>query len=223
MKTLILLSAITILWVFPSFSQTEINVMEASESFESGSHNSLTVLIPQASIDDVEKGWKKILKDFSPDKISVKKEIFADNATIKEISANTMDIYAKAVQEEETVVKLIVAFDLGGAFLSSSQHGAQYDAAKKIVYNFAVQTTKEALKGLQKEAEKVLKEKEKEKEDLVDENESLHKNIEDYKKKIEEAEKDIEENVKLQETKQKEIEDQKIVIEEIIKKEKSVK
>lgn len=205
-----------------AFSQLEIKVNESNESFEAGTNNALVVNIFEADAKEVEKEWKKLMKDYKA-KVSSKKEVFADDATIKNISENTIDIYAYTKPGKDNDLQLVVGFDLGGAFLSSSLHPDKYTAAKKIVYNFAVNVTKEAIEGQQKEQEKVLKTMEKEKEDLIKAKEDLHKAIEDYKEKIAQAEKDIETNVKDQEEKVKEIETQQKVIEDIIAKVKAVK
>ncbi len=219
-KTILFVALLTIAKL--SFAQYEITVKESNESFSTGSQNALIVNIYESNVKDVEKGLKKLFKDYKA-KVSVKKEIFADDATIKDMSSNTVDIYATVKEGKENIIEVAVGFDLGGAYLSSSMHPNQFKVAKSMLYNFGVDMTKEAIKGQQKEAEKVLKTMEKDQEDLVKTNEDLHKAIEDYKEKIAKAEEDIEQNVKDQEEKTKEIEGQKATIEEIIAKEKAVK
>ena len=221
MKKLVLL--IIVLYVSSSlYSQTEIKVNETNESIGNGSHNALTVRIYEASTKDVEKAWAKLVKSYKA-KVSSKNEIFADNAAVKTISENTVDIYAVVKDKKEVYVEMVVAFDLGGAFLSSSNHPNKFKEAKKIVYDFAVETSKEAIRGQLKAAGKVLKKVEKEHADLIKYNENLHKDIEDYKEKIKEAEKNIEENIKNQETKTKEVEAQRLINEQISEREKAIK
>ena len=203
-------------------SQKKIEVKESSENIGEGHHNSLVVNIYEASDKDVEKAWKKLMKDYKA-KVSMKKVLIADDAEIKSISSNTLDIYAKAEKDKDDEVKLIVAVDMGGAFLESSMHSSEFSTFKKILYDFAVETTKEAIRGQLKDAEKEQEKLEKEQEQLAKDNENLHKDIENYKNKIAQAEMDIETNLKDQETKKKEIELQKKLVGEIAEKEKSVK
>lgn len=222
MKKFVSLICMILLFSSLLHSQKKIKVRESSENIGDGQHNALTVNIYEASGKDVEKAWKKLMKDYKA-KVSIKKEIFADDATIKSMSSNTVDIYAKAGKSKDGEVFLIVAVDLGGAFLSSSMHSDKFKTFKNILYDFAVKTTKEAIRGQLKDAEKQQEKQEKEQKQLVKDNENLHKDIENYKNKIARAEKDIEINLKDQETKKKEIGLQKKLVEEITEKEKSVK
>jgi len=153
----------------------------------------------------------------------MKKEIFADDAQIKDISVNTVDIYAKIEKSKDGDVEIFVAFDLGGAFLSSSQHSDKFKEAKKIIRDFGVTTAKEAVQEQLKAAEKAMKDLEKEKENLIKENEDFHKKIEGWENDIVKAKDDIKTNEKDQETKVKEIEAQQKVIEAVIEKEKQIK
>ena len=147
--------------------------------------------------------------------------MFGDNAKITSINGNnTIDIYAKTVQGKDNEVKFMVAFDLGGAYLSSSKQGSEAREAKKIVYDFAVKMTKDAIAGQLKAAEKILNKQVDDQEDLEKDKAKLEKNIEEYKEKIKKAEEDILINKSDQEKKKGEIEVQKKVVEEIKKKEK---
>ncbi|MFH2096143.1 MAG: hypothetical protein ABIJ16_10595 [Bacteroidota bacterium] len=204
------------------FGQKEIKVTESNENIAEGSNNALSVIIFEADDKEVEKAWKKLMKDYNA-KVSMKKEIFADDATIKDISSNTIDIYAKIEKTKDGDAKITVAFDLGGAFLSSSQHSSQFKAAKEIMQKFGVDCAKEAIRIQVKEAEKVLEKMEGEKQDLVKENENLNNKIAGWEKDIEKAKEDIKTNEKNQEDKTKEIEGQKSTIETIKEKEKQIK
>lgn len=204
------------------FAQKKIKVSESSENIGNGQHNALIVNIYEADESSVLKEWKKLMKGYKA-KVSSKKEVFADDASIKSMSDNTMDVYARVEKSKDGDVKLIVAFDLGGAFLSSSKHPDKFKEAKKIVYNFAIKATKNAIQGQLKEAEKIFGKLEKEQEQLIKENGNFHKDIEDYKKRITQAEDDIKANEKEQEEKKIEIENQKKEVERIAEKEKAVK
>jgi chromosome segregation ATPase len=131
------------------------------------------------------------------------------------------------VKDGET--KLIVAFDLGGAFLSSSNNKDKFNEAKKMVNDFAIKTTKEAIAGQRKAAEKVLGNLTDEQHDLEKKQEKLNSNIEDYKAKIEdynkrikEAQDDLAKNKTDQEKKKAEADAQKKVVDAVTAKENSV-
>lgn len=205
----------------------KIKVSESSGKFENGSHNALMVTIYEASEKDVEKEWKSLMKDYKA-KVSTKNEIFADNALIKSISENTMDVYAKMEAKDGTIT-FYVAVDMGGAYMNSKEHATEYKVMEKIVYDFAVKTTKEAIAGMLKNEEKIYSRLEGEQEDLVKSKERLGKDIENYKAEIErlkksiaQAEKDIEQNLKDQEKKKEEMAKQKKVVDAVAEKQKAV-
>lgn len=215
--TLVLLLFVTTL----TFGQRKIKVHEERESIGSGSNNALVATIYESTIDDIEKSWKKLMKDYNA-KVAMKKEIFADDALIKDLSPNMCDVYAFVRKSGDDEFEIVVAVDLGGAYLSSSEHSSKYKIMEKIVKEFAVQSTLDAIKEKQKAAQKVLDGFTKEKDDLVRSKERLEKQIEDYKSKISDAEKDIEKNKSDQASKEKEIESQKKIVEEIAAREKAV-
>lgn len=194
----------------------EIKVKEDKESIAEGKNPVLTVVIYEADESSVEKAWKSLMKDYGA-KVSMKSEIFADNATITDISANTVDVYAYTKKEDDGV-KLVVAFDLGGAFVSSSTHSTEYKAAEKIIEKFAIDVSKEAVQDKLDDEKDKQKELESDLADLKKKNEKLHKDIEEYNQKIKDAEEDIITNEKDQEAKTKEIEEQTKVVEAAQKK-----
>jgi hypothetical protein len=198
-----------------SFSQ-EIKVKEDKENIADAKNPVLTVVIYEADDSYVEKAWKNLMKGYDA-KVSNKSEIFADNAVITEISVNTIDVYAYTKKTDEGV-KLIVGFDLGGAFISSSTHSAEYKAAEKILKQFAIDVSKKAVEDKLADEQDKQKDLEGDLSGLKKKNEKLHKDIEEYKQKITDAEEDIITNEKDQETKTKEIEDQTKAVETMQKK-----
>ncbi|MDQ3191550.1 MAG: hypothetical protein M3Q58_08150 [Bacteroidota bacterium] len=220
MKKNILLLILTVFTV-QLMAQKKISVSESSENIGNGKNNSLIVTIYESNTSDIEKEWKSIMKSYGA-KVSSKKEIFADDATIKVLGPNTVDVYARAEDNKNGSIKFIVGFDLGGAFVSSSQHSAEYKEVKKILHDFAVKMSKEAVESQMKDAEKQQKKNEKDFESLVKDKSSLEKDIENYKSKIKSAEEDIQKNLKEQEAKKKEVEAQKVVISNLDKKAKAI-
>ena len=204
------------------FSQQRIEVKETNENVGGGSHNCLVVTIYENDEDDLRKQWKSQLKKLKG-KVSDKKEIFCDNASIKKFGDNTFDIYSKTVLEGEKKVKLIVAFDLGGAFLSSSEHPSKFNYARDLLYEFAINATKEGISNYLKKEAKILSKLEKDKRSLERSNKRLHDDITLFEQKIERAKSDVVENVHHQENKKKEIEQQAEVVKNVESKLKAVK
>ncbi len=220
-KNTILLIVPLILFSFSAFTQYKINVSEKSTNFESGNHNAFTVIVYESNIKEVEKNWKKEMKDMKADVKNKNNEMKGDDAKMKEMGENTFDMFAH-VKEQDKGVELSVAYDLGGAFLSSGQHADQSKVIKELMLNFAIKTTKQGIRGILKEEESKQHSLEKEQENLVKNKEKLGNDIENWKKSIEKAEKEIEQNKKDQESKTKEVEAQIKVVDAVKEKEKAV-
>ncbi|MBN2667828.1 MAG: hypothetical protein JXR60_01255 [Bacteroidales bacterium] len=204
------------------FGQDKIEVKESTERFSVGKVDVGIVNIHQADKKYVEQAWKKLMKRYSGS-VKNKAEIFADDVIIKKMSNNTVDVYAIVRDGSEGQVEIVVAVDLGGAFLSRSQHPDKYKLFEEILRDFAVDVSREAVREQAEDEQKALDKLTKEQEKLVSTNESLHKSIEEYKQKITEAESDIEQNLKDQETKKEEIEKQRQIVIEITERERAIK
>lgn len=214
MQKTILLLALSFL-SFSAFAQ-KIEVKEGSEKFSTGSQNALSVTIHSATKDDVESKWKSLLKDFKNEKVkSNGGEIFGDNILIKDMGNNPVDIYTTFTEDKKTMtVTMHVAVDLGGAYLKSSGEKDRYKVMEKLMKDFAVKMTKEALQEKVDIAAKALGKLEDQQKDLEKENKNLHGDIDDYNKKIAKANEDIKTNEQNQQKKKTEIEAQKKVVEE---------
>ncbi len=219
------ISSVFALLMFSTLLQAQkvpaIKVEEGTQVLSESSRNALSVLVYETSKDEIEKALKSELKDKDA-KVTVKKEIFGDDAEFKFLGENTVDVYAK-VEKLEVGNMLIVGVDLGGAFLSSASHPEKFKAFKAYLYNFAVELTKEGVGEQIKEAGKVLGKLEGDAKDLEKEKSNLEDKIEDAKKEIEEAQKNIEENIKNQAAKTEEVKKQKAAIETLNAKMKAVK
>lgn len=225
------LGAIIIIAFFITASAQKINIRvnESTEHIGGGKNPAFTVNIYDATPEEVESKWKSLMKDYKA-KVSTKEEVFADNAVISAINGNnTIDIHAKTEKVKDGETKFIVAFDLGGAFLSSSNNKDKFNEAKKMVYDFAIKTTKDAIAGQRKAEEKKLDKLNDEKRSLEKQQEKLTSNIEDYKAKIEEynrkikeAQDELSKNKTEQEKKKAEVEVQKKIVDAITAKENAV-
>lgn len=200
----------------------KIQVHEQSEDLGKGKNNALVVTIYGADEGDVEHEWKSLMKDYNAKKISSSKGImFADNATIKEMGNNTIDIYSRFdVKKDE--IELVVAFDLGGAYLSSSAHADKYKIAEKILHDFAVKMTSEAITGKLKEQQKALDKLTSQQKDLEKDNKNLTGDISDYQNRIKKDQDAVTKNKEDQAKKQSEISNQQKVVDELAKKAKEV-
>ncbi len=194
----------------------KISVKDGSEKFSNGSHNAYTTSIYEINKDDAESKWKSFLKDFKNEKVkSEKGEIVGDNVLIKDWGNNPVDVYATFEEDKKTnVVIMHVAFDLGGAYLTGSD-GDKHKMAEKLIKEFAIKTTKEALEDKVKDQEKALSKLEDNQKELEKDNKNAKSDIESYKEKIKKSEDDINKNEADQTKKKAEIEAQKKVVEEV--------
>lgn len=202
----------------------KIKVKESKETIGGGSNNALVVTLYGVSPSDAEESFRSFMKQYDGKRSSKDGGIFIDNASIKEISGNnTIDIYGIAQGKKgDTEITFVVAFDLGGAFLNSGEHKDQYKIAEKIVKEFAVKATKEAIEAELKTAQKAQEKLEDDQKSLEKDKKGLEKDIEDYKSKITKAEQDIVKNKSDQDKKKSEIEAQKKVVSTINDKLKAV-
>jgi hypothetical protein len=221
MKKIITL-ALTVTMGLSAVAQ-KIKVKESTETIGGGSHNALSVTLYGINPSDAEDAFKSFMKTYNGKRTTKNDAVFIDHALIKDMGNNTIDIYGKAQGKKgDAEITFVVAFDLGGAFLNSNEHKDQYKIAEKIVKDFAVKATKDAIEEKLKEAQKMQSGLEDDQKSLEKENKNLNGDIEDYKAKIKKAEDDIAKNKANQDKKKAEIETQKKVVEEIDKKLKSV-
>ncbi len=216
---------ILILLLTPSqliFGQYKFDVSESNTSFKDGQKNSFKINIYESTVHDVEKEWKKVMKDWGGKVDEKKHEFFADNASFKEMGENTFDTYAICIKKSN-YIEFAVAVDLGGAYLSHSDHPDQAKAFDKFLLKFANDATKSGLRHAIKEEEHKKSQLTKEYDHLVKEKEKLEKNIENWKSSILKAQDDIKSNVSDQESKNKEVENQNKVVDDLSKKMKQLK
>lgn len=172
-------------------SAQKIKVAEKNENLGGGKHNALYVPVYETDEKLIEKEWKSLLKRYNAKMATLGDEQFGDNAVIKDISNNTIDIYWKLEKGTENSVRVIAAFDLGGAYLSSGTHGKEYRVIETIMYDFALELTRKTVANQLKEAQKEAEKRDKKLKGLVKDNEDLHKDIDNYKAKIQAAENNI--------------------------------
>jgi hypothetical protein len=161
-------------------------------------------------------------------KISVGGEIIADDAVIKKISDQPIDVYASVSRVKSDELKLIVAFNLGSAFLNSSQFGSQFREARSMLYEFGYELSKESYSNRLKHERQTARALENQHKDLLQQKEKLEESIELNQKRIKDAEQAIRlaqeaitKNLDDQQKKKVEIQTQLKVIDEVSLKERS--
>jgi hypothetical protein len=200
----------------------KIKVKESNENIGGGNHNAFVVNMYEISPSEAEDAFKSYVKKYGG-KRSSDNGIFVDNASIKDMSNNTVDIYGRATGKSgDKEISFIVAFDLGGAFLNSKDHKNQFDIAEKMVREFAIESTQEIIEKQLKDNQKTLSKLENEQKSLEKENGNLNDDITEYKDKIKKAEQDLQTNKSSQDKKKMEIDAQKKVVDEVDKKLKAV-
>jgi hypothetical protein len=210
-------------FVYMSAFSQKIKVKESTETIGGGSHNALVVKLYEVNPSDAEDEFKSFMKTYDGKRSSMSGAVFIDNALIPAMGNNTIDVYGKAIGKKgDPEISFIVAFDLGGSFLNSSEHKDQYNVAEKIVTDFAIKTVKDAIEEQLQDTKKVQSKLEDQQKDLEKENRGLNSDIEDYKAKIKKAEGEIVKNKTEQDKKKGEIEAQKKVVAETEMKLKSV-
>lgn len=197
-------------------SQQDIVVNEILQYMSQGEKTGLEVAILDAEPSDVESTWIKFMKRYKAKVTSSKKsvEIFADNATIPQISANTVDVYAIATKAPYGT-KLSVFVDLGGAFVSSRDHEMAFAAFDRLLREYAHEEAVRVVEEELKEQESVMKDLQKELEGLLKDKDGYIKEIEKAKALIAQRESDIVNNEAAQETKRQQIAIQTEIIETV--------
>jgi hypothetical protein len=193
------------------FAQKKIEVKEGSDNLNGGSHPSLTVMAYIKDGDQLLKEFKDKMKDHGA-KVKTGKEYFADDAEWKAFGDHPFDAYAKVEEVKGEGFKLIVGVDMGGAWMSSSQHGEQTRLFKQMLKEIAIKASKDEVGDEVRDQEKLLEKEMDQQKDLEKKNADLKSDIEDYKKKISNAENDIKTNEDNQKKKKEEIEKQKEVV-----------
>ena len=232
MKTLLTSVFLVLAIAMSSFAQIKSPITEESRANSKGSFNALVMELPGVSRKEAEKAWSKFVKKYKGKTKADRRagEYITDDATIKDMSENTVDIIAKFEDRGDNGSQVAVWYNLGVSYLSSKDFGDRYPAGEQLLKDFARTVSADMIEAELKEAEKLLKEQEGDLQKLEKEEKQRTSDIEDYKntitkmeQNIKEAEGDIKEAQENQVKKKTEIEEQKKVVEEIKQRLESVK
>lgn len=232
MKTLLLLSALLLGISSSSWAQIKSLIKEETKANSKGTFNALVMELPGTSSKEVAKAWNKFIKKYKGKTKYDRRanEYITEDATIKEMSDNTVDIIAKVEERGQEGSVISVWYNLGVSYLSSKDFPDRYPPGEEILRDFAKSVSADMIEAELKEAEKLLKDYEGNLSKLEKEEKQRTKDIEDYKntiqkmeKNIVEAENDVKESKDGQVKAKEEIEEQKKVVDEIKTRLESVK
>lgn len=211
------------LFVKLSIAQS-FEIKEIRANMSKGNQPGIEVYIPYVTKDNLEDAVKKVTKKYKGDKEKIRKsnETYLDDAIIKDISDNTVDIH-QIMDREGDGIRYKVFFNLGGAFLSSNYDARKFAYAEEIVNQIAVQALQINIDDIIKKEEEKLEDLVDDKEDLVDDKEDVYKDIEKAKDEITKKEKEIIDITEGIETKSSEIEKQTRKIEGLKRQKSTIK
>lgn len=198
-----------------------LKVKEGSVKFDHGTFNALTVEILGVQEKEVNKAWAKKMKDYKGKVDKNKHGVVAEGVTYVGVHEYQANYYSKTKEKDGTVT-FSVSVDLGGAYLTSSEHSSSYKNLEKAIIEFAKEVIREQVKEELKEAEKALKKQEKALEGLKKDKEKLKSNIAGWKEDIKKAESEIVTNDADQKKQAEEIKKQKVVVDQIRTKESQI-
>ena len=157
----------TILLFLALDNPANAQIVETQNMSSQGTHNSFVLSLPTMDNDLAEEVWKKLVKEYKGKTRYNKKigEYFTDDGVVKGMSNNTVDIYSR-IQGG----KIILWFDLGGAYLNTIEHPERIFAAEDVFsqYEYAlnvklaeaeIDTKEKELKSLEAALDRFEKEK----------------------------------------------------------------
>ena len=170
-------------------------INEVRKGMSMGVKEAFTVDVSSLTAKETEKVLMDYLKDVKakkgPKKDRKTKEIMVDDANLKNVSTNTVDIYATmdARGDNSTVT---FWFDLGGAFLSQENHPEKMEAISEWLYDFSkaarvrtveldLEAEENRLKEMNKEFDKLQKEQSKLEDEIIKAEETIARAKEDLR------------------------------------------
>ncbi len=190
MKKILPLALLLIFTAMYSFAQKTI-IRNETADIAGGTYPASLVTLENTELEKVEKAFSSYLKKQKGKQEKSDGLIFQDNAMVKDISPDTIDIYA-AFKSSGKDVTIIMAVNRNGHFINNERGSAQ--GVEELLYEFAVDFRKEQASEELEIVEKALNAMEKNHDKLVDSMEDLKKDNEEMKQKISDNEAVIKEN-----------------------------
>jgi len=192
------------------------DIAKAEKMMSMGSKSAFTVKYDGTDVKTVENQWGKTMKSYKGKaKKNKAKELFSDDVKMKNLSTNTVDVYATVVKDEtDNTTILSVWYDLGGAFLNETDHPSQTVAVKNMLDETSLRIGAVTRENIVAAEEKTLKNMNKDLSKMEKEKKDGLEDIEEAKALIAKTEAMIVENDKAQEEKKAEITDQEKTLDE---------
>jgi translation initiation factor 2B subunit (eIF-2B alpha/beta/delta family) len=213
MKNTIFILSMSFLFLTPTFSQG----VESEKPMSLGLKNGLSFEIKDLKVSKAEDLWQDFMKQFDCKTKKDKKlgEFFSDNAKVYYIpTVSSIDVYARFAERGKSVDASFFFLETDH-FLSSKLNADQMKGAGEFVRQFDVYVQKYQTKEKLEDEQKKLKKFESDLKKLAKDNDSLHKDIENYQDKIKKAEAEITKNLADQEATNKIIIEQARMVDQV--------
>lgn len=177
-----------------TFAQ-EAKISEQIKQNSNGSFNALVMELPGniEAVKSVQKEWGSFVKKYKGKTKYNKKtaEYFTDDARIKEMSENTVDITAKVMPKDPETLELVVWYNLGVNYLSTKDYAQGMPAAQTMLIDFSKIVYVNLNKEILAEEEKLLSAMNANLKSTQKEANAFDKKIKSYENEIEKIEKKI--------------------------------
>ena len=178
-----------ILISYQASSQVPVEISGKIVTMSKGEQPAFIVEIPQASAENVEKSWMKLIRQNTKSKVSTENnEITILNTQIDAIYDKPINIYS-AVYQVDSAVKIVSLFEIDSSFFSfdgdkeDMTYERIYRGIEHFLHDFAVTEYREVV-------EEELKAENKELKNLNSDLQKLVKQTETFQKKIKQNESD---------------------------------
>ena len=168
-----LLIALLILITTSTYAQVPLVVDMVPQTNENNSQISYVVLVPQATLKEVENNWNSYLSQNSRGWASNDNGVHTQkNMLVKNISADRFEMYSRMNETANGVHMTVWLTQNGRALVSDNPDSGLNLAAKKYVYDFAIGQYREAVQAELKMEQQKQKKMEDDLSDLIKNQES---------------------------------------------------
>jgi hypothetical protein len=169
-KTLI---QVVFILLMASVATAQTTVVRNGMAFLGGAENPVTMIeIENASLKSVEKKWRSYIGKYKGKVSKQGDEYFHDNAMIKSISRDTLDMWS-TLKETGKTITITLAANSNGVFISTSEGNQR--GVEDFLIQFSNNIKKDQIKLELAAAQKALKAKSRDFDKLEKENKKLEK------------------------------------------------
>jgi hypothetical protein len=192
------------------------NATEIESAMSLGTRPGFTIQVDNVKLKSAENLWYEFVKDeFGSRPRSVKgfDELKAEEAKLKSISKEQFNLHSAMKASGDNVI-LTIWFDMGTSFLNGKESPNLAETAKAKLVDFYYYVQKDNAKNVIKEQEDKYKDAEKALSRLVDQGESITKDIRNYEDKLQEAKREKEKNINEQTIAKTALEEQRLKLDD---------